>query len=163
MYNEMIRLYDLEMDSHNTLKDKANGIIVFNGTIITLVTLSFVQLIVNKINTSFNLYLLIIPYICLFISLFLAIRAYKVEKLSNVDSKALLNEYYLEPEIEILNQICANMADDNNKNQKISSKRSKLVNHALYALFMGLLLFVVMFLAFILGFLDFVMNMIFTS
>lgn len=150
MYNELVRLYNLEMDSHDTLKDKTNSIIVFNGAIITLVTLSFVQLIVNKINTNFNLYLLVIPYICLFISLFFAIWAYKVKELAVVDAKNLFVEFYCTTDIKLLDQLCANIADDVNDNKEISEERSKLVNYALFTLSIGLLFFVVMFLVFIL-------------
>lgn len=164
MYNELVRLYDLEMGAHDAIKDKTNGIIAFNGAIISLVTLAFIQLIGKHPDISFNLYLFIIPFVCLFVSLLLAILSYRVMELVVIDAKALLYEYYCKPEMEILAQLCANIADDISENKAISEERAKLFGYSFIALFIGLLAFVVIFLGLILSMnFDFVMNMNLTS
>jgi hypothetical protein len=164
MYNELVRLYDLEMDAHDTIKDKTNGIIAFNGAIISLVTLAFIQLIGKHPDINFYLYLFIIPFVCLFVSLLLAILSYRVVELVVIDAKALLNEYYCKPEMEILSQLCANIADDIDENKVISGKRAMLFDYSFIALFIGLLAFVVIFLVLILSMnFDFAMNANFTS
>ena len=64
IYNEIVRQYNLEMDSHDTLKDKANSIIAINGTIITLVTLAAIQILgLNVLYwIKYSIILFSIPY-----------------------------------------------------------------------------------------------------
>ena len=64
-YKEALRQYDLEMDSYNTLTDKANSILVSSiGTILTLLTIAVIQIVTSKVspNPLLLMVLLIIPY-----------------------------------------------------------------------------------------------------
>jgi nucleosome binding factor SPN SPT16 subunit len=127
------------MDSYTALKDKTYGIIIFNGTIITLVTLALVQLIGVQITykIGFKLDMLLIPYVFLISSLLLAIYAYRVASLSSVNSQNLLNEFYCEPKNEILAQLSSRIAKDTEDNKEISKKRTCLITVALIMLGIG--------------------------
>ncbi len=135
------------MDAHDTLKDKANGIILGNGTIITLVTLATIQLLntgfVDKIHSL--ILLVFIPYAFLIFSMILAIKSYLSVGLTTVSATKLLNEYYRNRKVKILNQLSSNVAWYVDQNKEKSKERSKSVNRAMVSLFIGLLSFAVIF------------------
>ena len=143
MYNEIVRLYELEMDSFTSLKDKTYGIIIFNGTIITLITLALVELIGVQVTykISFNLDILLFPYIFLILSLLLAIHSYRIADLAAIGPQAFHNEFYCEPKYKLLDQLASNIADDTEKNKDISKKRSCSIKYALYLLAAGVIAF----------------------
>lgn len=76
IYNELVRLHNLEMDAQDTLKDRASGIMVLNGTMITLVTLAMLQLFTLVVNVRIVLLFSMIPYTFFFLSLSLAITSF---------------------------------------------------------------------------------------
>lgn len=89
IYTEIVRLYNLEMESHDTLKDKSNSVIMATGTIITLVTLATIQLLnLNLlIKINYGISLVFIPYFFLILSLIFAVRSYRVIDLDTIDAK----------------------------------------------------------------------------
>ncbi len=138
LYEELVRLYDLEMNAHNSLRDKANVIIAFGGTLITVITVAIVQ-IKFAYHIGINPIILSIPYIPLIVSLILVLRSYFVVSLYTINSTALLNEFFGEDRNTLLAQLASNIADDTEKNKEISFKRKKLINYSLISLVISLI------------------------
>lgn len=151
IYTEIVRLYNLEMESHDTLKDKSNSVIMATGTIITLVTLATIQLLnLNLlIKINYGISLVFIPYFFLILSLIFAVRSYRVIDLDTIDAKKFLKKYYQKPKITLLDRLASNIADDTNKNKKKSKERKKFVNYAMKSLVIGIITFAVIFVIFL--------------
>jgi len=152
IFKEIIRQYNLEMDAHDTLKDKANGIMVGNGTIITLVTLATIQLLntgfVDKIHSL--ILLVFIPYTFLIFSMIFAIKSYLIVGLTTINATELLNKYYRNRKVKILDQLSSNVALYVDQNKEKSKERRKFVNLAMVFLLVGLFSFaVILFIMFI--------------
>lgn len=139
LYNEIVRLYNLEMDAHDSLRDKANVIIAFSGTLITLITLALVQIkFTNKINIPS--WSLVISYVPLGISLFLIIKSYYIVDLYTINAQQLLERYFGQEKSQVLAQLASNIASDLEENKKISIKRAELINISLIFLIIGIIL-----------------------
>jgi len=129
IYNEIVRQYNLEMDSHDTLKDKANSVISINGTIITLITLAAIQILNLEIVywMKYSILLFFVPYFFFINSFLSAINSYRLVGLDTINANELLKNYYRKPKIEILDQLSANLADNTEKNKKKLSKKKKIL------------------------------------
>lgn len=148
IFKEIVRQYNLQMDAHDTLKDKANSIIVASGTIITLVTLATIQILnlgtSNEIKVLIGL--IIIPYFFLILSEIHAIKSYLLVDLATVDAESFLNQYYRNSKIDVLDQLSSNVANDVTLNMKKSDERRKHVNYAMKSLERGIISFAVLLL-----------------
>jgi len=144
-YKEALRQYDLEMDSYNTLTDKANSILVSIGTILTLLTIAVIQIVTSKVspNPLLLMVLLIIPYTFLITSLLLSIESYSVSELATINPKKLIEKYYSKSENEILMQLISNISNDLVENKKITEDRSTLINQSLKSLKKGIITLII--------------------
>lgn len=148
LYNGITRQYKLEMESFDTLKDKANGIIVSCGTLITLITLATIQLLnSNVIKTFFMMnifiFFLLVPYICFIVSIVLAVKSYFIVELKTVNAQELLKEYYRNHKVKILEQLSSNIASYVEKNKTESKKRRQFINFAMLFLMIGVVSFAI--------------------
>ena len=86
IYTEITRQYNVIRDSSNTLDNKSNGLMIFNGSFIALVTTAFIQLIILLQNNhlSFSVLLIILPYIFLIGSFILLIKSFYVHLPSKI-------------------------------------------------------------------------------
>lgn len=141
IYNEIVRQYNLEMDSHDTLKDKANSVISINGTIITLITLAAIQILNLEIVywMKYSILLFFVPYFFFINSFLSAINSYRLVGLDTINANELLKNYYRKPKIEILDQLSANLADNTEKNKKNSQKRRKYLDKSMISLKKGII------------------------
>lgn len=151
IYNEIVRLYNLGMESHDNLKDKSNSIIMATGTIITLVTLATIQLInLNLLSKiTYGISFVFIPYFLLILSLIFAVKSYRVRELKTIDAQKFLKKYYREPKIALLDQLASNIANDTYKNNEKAEERKKFVNYAMTSLEMGIIIFALIFVIFL--------------
>jgi hypothetical protein len=151
IYNEIVRLYELGMESHDNLKDKSNSIIMATGTIITLVTLATIQLLnLNLLSKiTYGISFVFIPYFLLIFSLIFAVKSYRVRELDTVSAQEFLENYYREPKITLLDQLASNIADDTYENNKKAEERKKFVDYAMTSLEMGIIIFALIFVIFI--------------
>lgn len=145
IFNEMIRLYNLESQSHDALNNKAYGLIVSNGTIITLITLVTVQIIDRVMIQNCGIFLVLIPYLFLIYSMLISIKSYKVDNLSTLDAEKLLYSYYGKPASDLIDQLSSNIADDIKSNQRKSEKKSDRINCSMNLLMIGTITFVIVF------------------
>lgn len=136
LYEELVRLYNLEMEAHDTLRDKANVIIAFAGTLITIITISIIQ-VKFAYKIEINPVILALPYIPLTLSLLFVFRSYSIVHLYTINSQELLKNYFGEDRNTILAQLASNIASDTEENKKISFRRKKLINISLICLFIG--------------------------
>ena len=143
IFNEVVRQYNLQMDSHDTLKDKANSIIIATGTIITLVTLATIQILNLEIppDVKFLIGLIIIPYFFLILSEIYAIKSYLLVELDTINAEPFFNKYYRNKKVDILDQLSSNIAADVTSNMEKSDLRKKYVNAAMKSLERGILSF----------------------
>jgi len=155
LFKEITRQYTLEMEAHDTLKDKANGIIIAGGTIITLVTLATIQLLnLGVINLNLGLItkinpiilFVVIPYFFLVLSELLAIKSYIIIDLKTINTQELLKKYYRYPKVVIIEQLSSNIAKYTVKNKEKSEDRAKFVNWAMVSLITGIITFGVLLL-----------------
>ena len=142
IYNELIRLHNLEMDAQDTLKDRANGIMVLNGTMITLVTLVMLQLFTLVVNVRIVLLFSMIPYTFFFISLFLAITSFLPRDFISISPSNLHINYYRKRKDVILEQLSSNFAEFIDMNKKITEERSKILRWSIYSFMLGTPIFV---------------------
>lgn len=97
IYNETIRQYDLLVNSLDGLNNKSIGIIAFNGTLLSLSSLSIVQIIKETTsNLQIFLFTIAIFYILILISITFAAIAYRVVTIQTVNPHILHEEYYLD-------------------------------------------------------------------
>lgn len=140
IYNEILRLYNLEIDSNNILGNKAQSIILSGGSTIISFTLIIAQLI-GKYHIIF-MAILLPSYYPLVRSLIKAIETYKVELFSSVDANLFLNKYYGESKETILGQLSSNLAYSTDQNKAISRKRTENLDSATNYLILGIILIV---------------------
>lgn len=143
IYNELVRLYDLEMDAQDTLKDKANGLMVLNGTIITLVTLVMIQLVTLVVTDKMVLLFAVIPYLLFLLSLWFGINSFLSRNLYSVSAGNLHIDYYHKYKDVILEQLSSNLAEFIDANKTITNDRSHNVNLSINFFRLGVISFVV--------------------
>lgn len=143
IFREIVRQYNLQMDSHDTLKDKANSIIIATGTIITLVTLATIQILNLTIpnDIKFLIGLILIPYFFLILSEIYAIKSYLLVDLDTIDAESFFNKYYRNTKVDVLDQLSSNIAEDVTANMEKSDERKKYVNAAMKSLERGIITF----------------------
>lgn len=143
IFKEVVRQYDLQMDSHDTLKDKANSIIIATGTIITLVTLATIQILNLEIpgDANFLIGLIIIPYFFLIFAAINAIRSYLLVELTAIDAEVLIKEYHRAKKVDLLDQLSANIAPAVNYNKQKAHERKEFINNAMKDLERGIISF----------------------
>ncbi len=141
LYNEIVRQYNLEMDAHDTLKDKANSIIAINGTIITLVTLAAIQILgLNVVYwIKYSIVLFSIPYLFFICSFLSAIDSYLLVDLETIHANKLLKNYYRASKLKILDQLSSNLAESTDKNKLNSQKRRNYMNKSMVSLKRGII------------------------
>jgi len=141
IYNEIVRQYNLEMDAHDTLKDKANSIIAINGTIITLVTLAAIQILGLDVLywIKYSIILFSIPYFFFIRSFLSAIDSYLLVDLETINASGLLENYYRRPKLEILDQLSSNLAENTDKNKLNSRERKKYMDKSMLSLRIGVI------------------------
>lgn len=138
IYNEIIRQYDFEMNSFDGLDNKSIGIIAFDGTLLSLSSLSVVQLIKSPIsNLTLFIVAISISYIIILLSIAFAAYSFRVVSVDTVNAKNLHTDYYLHKKCDILNQLCANIADNLEKNKDISAKKKDFINISLLFSILG--------------------------
>ena len=143
IYNELVRLYGLEMDAQDTLKDRANGLMVLNGTIITLATLVMIQLVTLVVTDKMVLLLAIIPYTLFILSLWFGINSFKSRDLLSLSADNLHRDYYRKYKDVILEQLSSNLAEFIDSNKEITDDRSYNVNLSISFFKYGIISFVV--------------------
>lgn len=80
----------------------------------------------------------------------LAIKSYLIVGLTTISATELLNKYYRNRKVKILDQLSSNVASYVDKNKEKSKKRRKFVNLAMVSLLIGLFSFaVILFIMFI--------------
>lgn len=148
IFEEIVRQYNLQMDAHDTLKDKANSIIVASGTIITLVTLATIQILNMGISNEIKILIgvIIIPYFFLILSEIHAIKSYLLIDLTTIDAEAFFEKYYRNTKINVLEQLSSNVASAVTANKKKSDERRNHVNYAMKSLERGIISFAVLLL-----------------
>lgn len=140
LYNESVRQYDLSMNSMDGLNNKSIGIIAFNGTLLSLSSLSIVEIIkTTNIHLNIFLQLIILSYIIIVISTILAAFAFRVVKIQTLNPQVIHSEYYTSKKKDLLDQLCANVADDVLKNKEHSEKKSKLINFSIFFAVIGVI------------------------
>lgn len=140
IYSEIIRQYDLEMNSLDGLNNKSIGIIAFDGTLLSLFSLSVVQIIkFPNENLTFFLVAISISYFIILLSIAFAAYSFRVVSVNTVNAKNLHIDYYLHNKCDVLNQLCSNIADNLEKNKIISTKKKVFINHALLFAVLGVL------------------------
>lgn len=154
MYNESIRQYNLIMDSIDGLNTKAVGIIAFNGTLLSLFSLSVIQFfnshqVVQLLNSQhlniLQIFLIFvtIAYSIIFISIIFSFYSYRVVEVSLINPKRLHIDYYLEPRKKVLDQLCSNISEDFENNKKIPEKQSKFINYSLKSSIIGVFFIII--------------------
>lgn len=143
IYNELVRQYDLEIDAQDTLKDKANGIMVLNGTIITLITLVMIQLVTLIVKDKIVLVLTIFPYAFFIYSLYIGIKSFETREMSTVSAKNLHEDYYRKSKTLILEQLSSNLAKFIDDNKRISIDRADKVDSSIHFFKYGMISFVI--------------------
>lgn len=143
IYSELVRQYDLEMDVQDTLKDKANGLMVLNGTTISLITLVLIQLVNSVVKHRIVLLFIIIPYIFFIYSLYAGIKSYETRKLSTVSAKRLHELYYRKSKATILEQLSSNIAAFIDDNSLISLYQARNVDRSISSFKYGMVSFVI--------------------
>ncbi|AIS31670.1 hypothetical protein BRM9_0853 [Methanobacterium formicicum] len=131
LYNEIKRQDKLVMSSFDSLNNKANGIIVSCGTLITLITLAIIQLLNSKVMDTFFLmhtlvFFLFLPYVFLIISIVLSIKSYYIKDLKTFNAEKLLEEYYRNHKVKIMDILSSNLASYIEKNKEESKKQKNL-------------------------------------
>ncbi|MCZ3366668.1 MULTISPECIES: hypothetical protein [Methanobacterium] len=141
IYNESVRQYNLILNSHNGLNNKAIGIIAFNGTLLSLFSLSVVQFINSQHLNDLQIFLscITISYLFIIFSIICSIYAYHVIKFGSIDVKTLHTEYYIESRQTVLDQLCSNISNDSEKIRKLLDRRGKFINYSLFFSMIGVI------------------------
>lgn len=141
IYNEISRQYDLVLAALDGLSNKAIGIIAFNGTLLSLSSLSVVQLVKNSLLIQ-ELFIvgIVISYALILISTLFSIIAYTVINVNSIHPKKLHSNYYLSEKLKVVDQLCSNIADDTEKNREKLNQKGKYINLSLIFAFLGMLL-----------------------
>lgn len=131
-YTEAVRQHDLVVKSLDGLNNKAIGVIAFNGTLLSLFSLSVVQFIKSS-TANLQLFLIgvAISYFLIILSIIFACYAFRVVSINSINPITLHREYYLHERHEMLDQLCSNISDDVEKNRDISKEKSGFINIAL--------------------------------
>lgn len=130
MYNEVLRLYNFEMNSYNTLVNKGSGLIFINGTVITLVTLSLIDLIHYQLNPFPSLYFSIcvsVIYILLFFSLLSAAISFRTSQIPLIIAENFYQNHYCEDHIKILDRASSIISEDTSTINKINFDKGKKI------------------------------------
>lgn len=144
IFREVVRQYNLQMDSHDTLKDKANSIITASGTIITVITLFTIQVLnLDILHIKKIVIIFIVPYYFLIQATLYALKSYFLIELETIDAESFFNKYYKRPKIEILEQLSSNIAASVTANKIKADERKKYVNIAMESLGRGIITFTV--------------------
>lgn len=132
IHNETVRQYDLVVKSLDGLNNKAIGVIAFNGTLLSLFSLSVVQLLKDS-TANLQLFLIgvAISYFLIILSIGYAAYSFRVISINAVNAVALHKEYYLKSKKEILDQLCANISHDLESNRATSITKSNCINQSL--------------------------------
>lgn len=133
MYHELIRLYNLEMDSYGVLVSKCNGLILINGTVITLLTLSLIQLIQLKLNPNSLLFsvFVTVTYVLLVFSLFNAAIAYLTTSLRVIDAEKFYEKYHCKDSSKILDVASCLLAKHTTKIKETNVIKSKKIKYSI--------------------------------
>lgn len=132
-YTEAVRQYDLGIQSLDGLNNKAIGIIAFNGTLLSLFSLSVVQFVKSSTNINLQLFLIgvALSYFLIILSIIDAAYAFRVISISSISPGTLQREYYLHKRCEVLNQLCSNISEAVDENNGISKDKRRFINYSL--------------------------------
>lgn len=141
MHSESIRQYNLILGSHNGLNNKAIGIIAFNGTLLSLFSLSVVQFINSQHlnNLQFFLMSVSISYLFIIFSVISSIFAYRVLEFNSINVKTFYTNYYTESRQTVLDQLCSNISEDCEDIRKLLGRRGKFINYSLFFSIIGVI------------------------
>jgi len=148
LYNEIIRLHNLNERTIDIINEKTNGIIVFDSAIITLTILASVQLlnIKNFTNIQYLIILTFIPLIFIMCSLKSAINSYSPSDYKQINVAALYDKYFHESKVNIMDQISVNNKCNISENKVILNKNIKLLEKSIKYLEYGILLLIICFI-----------------
>ena len=141
IHNESIRQYNLVIGSIDGLNNKAIGIIAFNGTLLSLFSLSVLQFVNSQHLNNLQNFLIgvTISYLLILFSIFCSIYSYRVIRVNSIDAKKLHTNYYTESRKTVLDQLCSNISDDCEKNREIAETKSNFINYSLICLIIGVI------------------------
>jgi len=145
MYNESLRLYNLELDSYEALANKINGTLLITGTIIALVTAALVQLITIQLSLNIFLFSILISltYLFLILSLFDSGYAYLTESLPIINKKTLFKKYHYKEKNEILDILSCKIIQHATTINLINIKKSEHLKRSLILMLCGISVFVI--------------------
>lgn len=140
-YTEAVRQYDLVVKSLDGLNNKAIGVIAFNGTLLSLFSLSVVQFVKSSTNLNLQLFLIgvALSYFLIILSIIYAAYAFRVVTICSISPGTLQKEYYLHERCEVLNQLCSNISEAVDENNGISKDKRSLINSSLVFSVLGVI------------------------
>lgn len=148
LYSEILRAYDLNEKSKEHVQNKANGIIIFNSAVITLIILASVQIlnIPHFKNIQFLILIIIIPLILLIFSLKKAINSYTPKNYPGIDIDEIYEDFKNEDEIILLEKLSGKKIEYLDEHDKTSNENADFLEISMKYLMLGMISLVICFI-----------------